>query len=188
MKSNHFDDLLNRYNDNKSTIDERDLLENWLDSIDHKTDTSTWDDIRRKRLKNNILKTLFPEDSIWKKYNYAFKVACLLLVFFSIGLYFYLHKSIETKTSDEVAYTKILPGKSNGLLRTTQGEVVVLSDLSYDTIHKFGDIVVKRIAEDEIYIKPSAINSFEIQTISAPKGGNFTVQFDDKTRVTLNAN
>ncbi|MGN0004175.1 MAG: FecR family protein [Sphingobacterium composti] len=188
MKSDHFDDLLKRYNQNKLSAEEHEILENWLDSIHHKIDSSSWNEISRRRLEKNVLNAVFPIKSIWKRLQYILRVASVLLVFIAIGFYIYHNANTEISTDEVVVENRIVPGKSTGILRTTKGELVVLSDLHYDSVQRFGDIVVERIAEDEIFVKPIAKNSFEIQTISAPKGGNFTIQFEDKTRVTLNAN
>lgn len=190
MQQDYFDDLIRRYKENKLTTKEHEILSAWLESIDYNSKDFVWDKKNKTYLKNRIHKELelnkktFP---LWPK----IAAAAIAIVFCVAGLsLYYQHKFQEQAPHIEgiVSSEPIVPGENKGTLYNEEGVKVQLHTLKLDTIYKLDKLLVKRIAENEIQILPQKQDGESLQYIEAPKGGNFVVQLEDGSRLTLNAN
>lgn len=187
MEQDYFDDLMRRYQENKLTPTEYEIISSWLDSIDYKSDHLKWNKKEKLHLKNRILHKLdIPSKtiSLWPKVAAAV-VAIMLLTGISL---WQLH-SVNPPENEQVPHlATITPGTSKGTLYSEEGDHIDLQTLQLDTVYALNQILVKRISENEIHILPQTTISESMQYIEAPKGGSFIIQLEDGSRLTLNAN
>lgn len=188
MEKDYFDKLIEQYSNNQLSEEKRRLLDDWFEGIQHSSGGELWTNEEKKNIKAMILsetkpvKTLVP---LWKK----MAVAASVLIVGTAGLWIYQKSNTEINSVSPVVTVDVIkPGEDKGILYHADQEQVQLNTLRKDSVYVFGRIAVERIADNEIRVMPGADSGIEMQHIHAPKGGNFIVQLEDGSRLTLNAN
>lgn len=126
-----------------------------------------------KRKPNNIR-------PLWRRYA---SVAAVLLVAFSIGIYFYFYSRDTSINADSrevnIAQSPVVPGANRATLTTEAGETIVLSEAHSGLI----------VGDTLIYEDGSAISTLKTSfaTLNTPRGGQYAVTLPDGTKVWLNA-
>lgn len=142
------------------------------------------------------LKEIFYSDSNITKirpYNYIkYAIAASLIVFCSLFFLFLKKESVK----EQVAATKILtdlePGKNQAIITLSNNQKIVLNDNKSGVISEASNLIIKKNKNNEITIEVNTNTSKEnlqneLNTISTPKGGQFTIILPDKSKVYLNA-
>ncbi|SKB70402.1 FecR family protein [Sphingobacterium nematocida] len=186
MQKDYFDELIRRYKENKLTQGERQVLDEWLDSIQYPYSESTWTSAEKSKLKKGILsdikvKTVTP---LWNRVA----VAASLIALLGMGYLFYNNHQSSPNEPIVAKVDSIKPGEDKGILYREGGEEVLLNTLKADSVYQFDQLLVERISDNQIKVRAMDHASGTLQHIHAPKGGNFMVQLEDGSALTLNAN
>ncbi|MBL1409472.1 FecR family protein [Sphingobacterium faecale] len=188
MEKDYFDKLIEQYSKNELGKEKRKIMDDWFEGIQHPSGGELWTDEERKNIKAMILSEVKPVKTfvpLWKKVAVA---ASVLLVGTAV-LWIYQQKNMEIDSVSPLVTTDtIKPGEDKGILYHASQEQVQLNNLRKDSVYVFGGIAIERIADNEVRVMPGADGGTEIQHIHAPRGGNFIVQLEDGSRLTLNAN
>ena len=188
MKTDYYEQLIDKYIRNDISAEEKEILDDWFQSIDLSNQFHKLDDERFSVLKMKIHKEIFPQKTIplWK---ICASVACVIVICF-LSYNSLLNKSEDLKNGVEHIVVKdtIVPAQSKGTLITNEGEELPLDQLSIDSNYIIGEISIARISESVIKVIPRLHNNSHLQKIVAPKGGSFTIVLEDGSKVKLNAN
>ena len=133
--------------------------------------------------KRKSLRTLWPR----------FASAAAVLIFISIGIYFYMNSNTDEST--QIATTKkvnnIAPGSNKAVLTLGNGKKISLTDAGNGTIAKQSGIKIIKTDDGQLIysVSVSELKSIlpEYNTISTPRGGQYQVSLPDGTNVWLNA-
>ncbi|GHT61404.1 iron dicitrate transporter FecR [Bacteroidia bacterium] len=195
MQDNYFLTLFQRYCNNQLTKDEYMALRQWLAASSENEQLminflklnkrekqwnafqdidpqQAWSQILSKRRKQNILITF---------YRYA-AVACIML---ALGFGSYFYSRMDTKPS----LVELFPnqGASKAILTLSNGEIVDLT--GSNVIVDNGAVVGRNVDNllsytDSIHKKEENI---QFNTITVPRGGEYSLVLSDGTKVWLNA-
>lgn len=189
MEKDYFDQLIEQYSNNELPKEKQQLLDGWFDSIQHPSKKIEWTAQEKENIKEIILTRRGPDRKLvplWKKLAAAVAV---LLVGATGFLWYGAKEDIDaTQELKLVEMDTVKPGEDKGILYQNEQEQVQLNALKKDTVYLFGVIAIERIADNEVKVMAGSSEKTEIQHIHAPKGGNFIVQLEDGSRLTLNAN
>ncbi|HEU0227776.1 MAG TPA: FecR family protein [Arachidicoccus soli] len=131
--------------------------------------------------------------AIHKKYwpKMAAAVAACAIIAFSLWIYVSRSKQSNlqqvAKTSTNTA---ILPGGNKAILTLSNGKKIVLDSVSNGLLAKQGNINVLKLSSGQIVYKEAIKNVIETvhyNTMSTPRGGQYSIALPDGTKVWLNA-
>ncbi|AOM80146.1 FecR family protein [Pedobacter steynii] len=198
MKSayrNYFREILTKYRQHKSSLEETRFLETYYNMFDVNEDlindeneslfSELKEDIKAKidqRIAGPKLKKL---SYGWIKYAAA---AVLLLASVSIYLFSYQQKSDPIAQMDHA----ISPGGNDAILTLANGKKIVLNDAAKGEISKQPGISVSKSKDGELIYTVVSSGDDELSentynTISTPKGGKYAIILSDGTKVMLNS-
>lgn len=198
MKSayrNYFREILAKYRQHKSSLEETRFLETYYNMFDVNEDlindeneslfSELKEDIKAKidqRIAGTKLKKL---SYGWIKYAAA---AVLLLTSVSIYLFSYQQKSDPIAQMDRA----VSPGGNDAILTLATGKKIVLNDAAKGEISKQPGISVRKSKDGELIYTVVSSGGDELSentynTISTPKGGKYAIILSDGTKVMLNS-
>lgn len=147
-----------------------------------------------ERILGKIKTSIKPVVSKKFSYQFFFKAAAVLLFTAGIGFTFYNWHSSKNKLNQaELAaqsHMPILPGKPSATLTLSDGSVIDLNHVQNGNINSKDPSRITKSDNGSIsYFAGSKADSFSeaMNTLSVPRGGNFTVTLPDGTKVWLNA-
>ncbi|WP_345330369.1 FecR family protein [Mucilaginibacter defluvii] len=194
LDKRYFADLLKRYRNGKATEEEKNFLVAYYNVFDINEDavdeTDNTDAIKR-RLKLRIDGQIgFNKTNHYKSVWLRYAAAAVILIGIMAGGYTFFsrkHKAQQLATVSDVA-----PGSNKAVLTLGNGQRIVLDDSGKGEIARQAGISITKTANGQIIYKTeSSASSLEqpaVQnTVSTPKGGQYTVILPDGTRVFLNA-
>ncbi|TCC96279.1 FecR family protein [Pedobacter hiemivivus] len=196
MNRDQAKELIERYNEGLATAEERLWVENWYldESLKYQLSDQEsnflhlkdeiWNGTLEKsgrRIKPKVLRL-----NVWSR----IAAAVVLLIGCGLGLYFY---NIGPKLKDgNAVVTDIAPGGNNAILTLANGKKIVLNDAAKGEISKQSGISVSKSNDGELIY--TVVNGGEDvptenthNTISTPKGGQYTIILSDGTKVMLNS-
>lgn len=197
MKSayrNYFREILAKYRQHKSSLEETRFLETYYNMFDVNEDlindeneslfSELKEDIKAKidqRITGPKLKKL---SYGWIKYA----AAVLLLASVSIYLFSYQQKSDPIAQMDRA----VSPGGNDAILTLANGKKIVLNDAAKGEISKQSGISVSKSKDGELIYTVVSNGGDELSentynTISTPKGGKYAIILSDGTKVMLNS-
>lgn len=197
MKSayrNYFREILAKYRQHKSSLEETRFLETYYNMFDVNEDlvndeneslfSELKEDIKAKidqRIAGTKLKKL---SYGWIKYA----AAVLLLASVSIYLFSYQQKSDPIAQMDRA----VSPGGNDAILTLANGKKIVLNDAAKGEISKQPGISVSKSKDGELIYTVVSSGGDELSentynTISTPKGGKYAIILSDGTKVMLNS-
>lgn len=197
MKSayrNYFREILAKYRQHKSSLEETRFLETYYNMFDVNEDlindeneslfSELKEDIKAKidqRIAGPKLKKL---SYGWIKYA----AAVLLLASVSIYLFSYQQKSDPIAQMDRA----VSPGGNDAILTLANGKKIVLNDAAKGEISKQPGISVSKSKDGELIYTVVSSGGDELSentynTISTPKGGKYAIILSDGTKVMLNS-
>ncbi len=117
--------------------------------------------------------------------------AASILMFLSVGLYFYLHKTAPSQFTANNYKNDIAPGGNKAILTLASGKKIVLNDAKNGILAEQGDAAINKTTDGEIVYSlnraSSGLSSTGYNTMTTPRGGQYHVTLSDGTNVWLNA-
>lgn len=199
MKSaykNYFREILTKYRQHKSSLEETKFLETYYNMFDVNEDlindenepsfSELKEDIKAKIDQHIAAPEVKKLNYGWIRYAAA--AAVLLLVSVSIYFFSYQQKSNPVAQMDGA----ISPGGNNAILTLANGKKIVLNDAAKGEISKQAGISVSKSKDGELIYTVVSGGADELSentnnTISTPKGGQYTIILSDGTKVMLNS-
>lgn len=196
MNRDQAKELIERYNEGLATAEERSWVENWYldESLKYQLSDkeNNFLDLKEEIWTGTLEKSglhVQPKSrrlSIWPR----IVAAAVILITFGVGLYFY---QIGNKSNNSLI-ADIAPGGNKAILTLANGKKIVLNDAAKGEISKQAGISVSKSKDGELIYtmvngteKVSTSTENTQNTISTPKGGQYTIILSDGTKVMLNS-
>lgn len=197
MKSaykNYFRDILAKYRQHKSSLEETKFLETYYDMFEVNEDLiNSENEPLFSELKEDIKAKIDQQIAgpKVKKLNYGWlKYAAAVLLLVSVSIYFFS----DQQKSDPITQmdAAISPGGNNAILTLANGKKIALNDAAKGEISKQSGISVSKSKDGELIYTVVSREGDELSenthnTISTPKGGQYTIILSDGTKVMLNS-
>lgn len=197
MKSaykNYFREILTKYRQDKSSLEETKFLETYYHMFDVNEDLiNDENEALFSELKEDIKAKVDQQIAgpKLKKLNYGWlKYAAAVLLLLSVSIYFFS----DQQKSDPIAQmdAAISPGGNNAILTLANGKKIALNDAAKGEISKQSGISVSKSKDGELIYTVVSGGADELtentsNTISTPKGGQYTIILSDGTKVMLNS-
>jgi transmembrane sensor len=191
--------LIEKYNDQTATSDEKMIVEQWYERINgtELAENQFSEEKVKKQIFQNITSRIDhnkvqQEPKKFKLFYTLFFKAAIIIMVLLAGVYVYLKQTDRDLlvTSPEPKGAKIIPGGNNAVLLLADGSQIILNKASDGHIaDQPGVKVVKTKSGELIYrfagnTKPESI---AINTVITPRGGQYHLVLIDGTEVWLNA-
>lgn len=191
MSDNKAKTLLEKYNSDQLSEEDKALVEKWLlnyqeegedlspESIEA-IEQDLWNDLRLRKSKP---KALWPRIA----------VAAGLFFTISIGLLFHLNQdSNKLKVAKKTIVNDIIPGGNKAILTLANGKNISLTDADNGELVQQSGIKISKTSDGQLVyqvIEDPAHTSNEIKynTVKTPRGGQYQIILPDGSRVWLNA-
>lgn len=197
MKSaykNYFREILTKYRQDKSSLEETKFLETYYHMFDVNEDLiNDENEPLFSELKADIKAKVDQQIAgpKLKKLSYGWlKYAAAVLLLVSVSIYFFS----DQQKSDPIAQMDraISPGGNNAILTLANGKKIALNDAAKGEISKQSGISVSKSKDGELIYTVVSGGGDELtentsNTISTPKGGQYTIILSDGTKVMLNS-
>lgn len=187
--------LIDNYLHGTATADERKLVESWYDQLSRENQLSEHEDFEHlsAELWQNTLEAanLRSPKKKFIRYWPAAAIAASISVFLLAGIHFFTgrkqHLSTITGHYSSSSH-EILPGGNKAILILANGKQLSLADAKKGQIAKEHDASINKTAAGQIqYAAYGSDNQSSLNTLITPRGGQYTVELTDGTKVTLNA-
>jgi hypothetical protein len=126
-----------------------------------------------------------PLRSGWIRYA----VAASILLFISVGAYFFIRNNHKADNFAVNTYKGIVPGTNKATLTLANGTTILLDDANDGQIAKQAGVKITKTANGQIVYQAEATGQEEAvqNTVTTPKGGQYKIILPDGTNVWLNA-
>ncbi|GGH05802.1 FecR family protein [Pedobacter zeae] len=197
MNTTEIKDLIEKYNSQTATTEEKKLVEEWYERIDGAELTlNQSEDIEVKeqilsRVTSRIQKSAKPKrvrlNDVW-----PFKAAVILVAFMA-GTYIYFKQNSRPQVSSTIAKINkkpIVPGGNNAVLLLADGSQIILNKTSDGQVANQSGVEVIKTKSGELLYRFTGNSTAEaaaINTVSTPRGGQYHLILVDGTEVWLNA-
>lgn len=122
----------------------------------------------------------------WHRIYRQMRIAALFILPLGVALFLLLHAGKQEETGFTMAETGILPGTQKAFLVTNEGKTVSLEN-DVQSVEAVGGVMVKNDANVLIY-SDSVVGAGNAENqLIVPKGGEYSIQLSDGTRVWLNS-
>lgn len=187
MNIEDFKKLLHRYNAGKCTEAEKTLLESWYSQFEFQKLPELTNDQLAEILS---IQTALPQRKIKSLIPWISSAAAVLLLCLSIGSYFLWHKHRLPQGVEKYTYN-VPPGSDKAILTLANGKKVVLSANQVGKLAEQGGVAVDRTADGKVLYTASEKQDPTVamlyNTLSTPRGGQYSLVLADGTKVWLNA-
>ena len=191
---NYFREILTKYRQDKSSLEETKFLETYYHMFDVNEDLiNDENEPLFSELKADIKAKVDQQIAgpKLKKLSYGWlKYAAAVLLLVSVSIYFFS----DQQKSDPIAQmdAAISPGGNNAILTLANGKKIALNDAAKGEISKQSGISVSKSKDGELIYTVVSGGGDELtentsNTISTPKGGQYTIILSDGTKVMLNS-
>lgn len=193
--------LIKRSVKSRLTDEEQQALNRWLESSsDHRelyrniqaflTDTENFrpGEERVSQFKAMYLQqlALAARRKKWHRIYRRMRIAALFILPLGVALLLLLHAGQQEETGFTMAETGILPGTQKAFLVTNEGKTVSLEN-HVQSVEAVGGVMVKNDDNALIY-SDSVVGAGNAENqLIVPKGGEYSIQLSDGTRVWLNS-
>ena len=209
MQKNRLDYLIDKFHSGSITAKEHDEL---LELLAEESNQDTAEDFFHKSWNNfepqeNLdlnfqispeIKEIFDQKTNNKRkniiYRYIGTAVAASLTLFCLFYFLFIHKPNNTAqiTNNSRVLTDLEPGKDRATLTLSNNQKITLEGDISGIITETEGLIIKKNKNNEILIEVKPIEAKselinELNTISTPKGGQFTVILPDKSKVYLNA-
>jgi len=190
MQKKDAQELLKKFEDGECSAEELALLETWYNqhtviSPKKLTDAEWTEDV------SSLLKSL---ESIGNQQAKIVQwprivAAASLLVFLSVGGYFVLQQQHKRQQTVQNQLYDVAPGGNKAILTLGNGKQIILTDAKKGELAHEDHMAIKKTADGEVEYQGTSSNREAIvfNTMSTPRGGEFTLVLSDGTKVILNA-
>lgn len=126
-----------------------------------------------------------PSRSGWIRYA----VAASILLFISVGAYFFIRNNHKADNFTANNYKGIVPGTNKATLTLANGTTISLDDANNGQIAKQAGVKITKTANGQIVYQTEATGQEQAvqNTVTTPKGGQYKIILPDGTNVWLNA-
>lgn len=202
MNESELPDLIEKYIEGTATYEERERLLFWYRSFDHSEVIMSDEDTVEESLQliltrlNATLDFSPRKKSIIQKKRSWYSAAAILLIGFSISLFYIERSDSLTESAKQVSkdsLLQILPGTDKAILTLADGSVIPLDEagkkvLQNNQDQNFGieSEGVLTVRSKQLGITASSPKVVE-NRLSTPRGGQYRIILDDGTAVWLNA-
>lgn len=194
--------LIQRYNQGLATAEEKALLENWYmqksDSLhledseidfnqieaELRTRTLNHAGLNHGEINQHSVKT--KRRKLWPR----IAAAASIILIAGMGLLYFVNESGTSNSGLNLAkHNDIAPGSNKAILTLANGQKIVLADAKNGELANEDDAVIRKTADGELMYNGKTANANEsvFNTISTPRGGQYTITLADGTKVILNA-
>lgn len=195
MDQQQFKHLIEKYLQGSASEEDIAIIYQWYDSFDDSVVLVDDDEARlRARLFNKITPhariATEPSSIIPLKKrteNYVWYAAAAILLFM-LGTMAVLKFSSQKLNDAELAKAiRFKPGASLATLKLSSGKIIQLGNNQTKDVHGKNDAVIAVNTGNELYYKHESATDDELQTLTTPKGGQYSLTLSDGTKVWLNA-
>jgi transmembrane sensor len=197
MTPEQYMSLYEKYLSGSCTSEEEELLMQYQDNFKVQDDTGSklFGSDRRLRLNiyNRITKSVSRHQSKIVKINWWWVAAAVLFLVILGGVFFNNQPPVPS-IKNEIGKTKnivIKPGRNTAVLTLANGHSIILDSAANGVLAKAGNTAIKKLkngllsyAVERTKINPEA-NA--LNTITIPRGGQYTIMLPDGTKVWLNS-
>lgn len=184
--------LLQKYRTNQCTEEELALLESWYVADELEPIDLTLEDLQEA--KANTWQQLPVHQKKVVRLNWPYpKIAAVAAIFAILffGTYFFFNRNQpRSQSQNELAAAKIVPGGKKAILTLGNGTSIVLSDAKNGKLADQNDVHIFKTEDDAlVYNGQQAINpgTNDINTLTIPSGGYYSLTLADGTKVWLNS-
>lgn len=195
----YFIQILTKYRRGTATQEEIKFLESYYNLFDLNddliTDENEADFLHLKNaIKANVDERIaqyekkpatMPSRSGWIRYA----VAASILLFISVGAYFFIRNTHKADNFAANTYKGIVPGTNKATLTLANGTTISLDDATKGQIAKQVGVKITKTADGQIVYQADATGQEQAvqNTVTTPKGGQYKIILPDGTNVWLNA-
>jgi len=204
MEKYNAKDLISKYNEGTATPEERMLVESgFLKELENSAHTPSQEriELADKRIAAKLMAYIGNTQAKTVRLWPRIAVAASILVFFSVGLYFYVNKIKNSPLSVQHSQHDIAPGSNKAILTLANGKTIILTGAKNGQLAIQGNMAVTKKADGEVaYSKQSDPDSYrnenpirqkadeiEYNTMTTPRGGKYDLTLADGTKVWLDA-
>ena len=193
MKKQEFLKILNKNNNGVASEEEKSFLSAYYNMFEAKSDIPEMlsqdnRDLLKKQIKAGLdikIRKHQQKNAIPYLFLRQIAAAAILFIILGGGVTFYLVKSNNRNS----AKNNIPPGGNKAILTLANGTTIILGNIKNGILTLQGGTVVKKTANGQLVYDASDVRNSTLayNTISTPRGGQYTVILPDSTRVYLNA-
>jgi len=190
MEKTTAQELLQKYKAGNCTQEEKAIVETWylgLPTDDNELSPDELEQaVNRVAARLPVQPKLSKQKSLWPR----IATAAAVLFFLSVGSYFAIqHHSIDHTLTKNTVLNDIPPGGNKAFLTLSSGRHLVLTDIHIGKLATEGNSIISKIADGQVVYTGSGspTDSPIYNTMSTPRGGQYTLTLSDGTKVTLNA-
>lgn len=193
MNRDQAKELIEKYNKGLANAEERAWVDNWFLNESRKYQFSEQDSdflhLKEEIWQGSVRGAglgIRPKPKAWRLWP-RIAAAAVILAMFAAGFHFYNNRTLQKN----MLAADIAPGGNKAILTLANGQRIVLNDAGKGEISRQSGITVSKSKDGELIYtvveaeQKSAENTFN--TISTPKGGQYTIMLSDGTRVMLNS-
>lgn len=179
-------DVLKRYNEGKSSDEEKLLIENWYAQLNLDVP-----DLSLQQLSelHNLQVPLHKAKTPIRLKTWVIVAATLLLIGTAVLTYWQIQ--MHKVPTANITQNDVLPGGNKAILKLADGTAVNLSDVELGALATQEGMLIRKDQNGTISYKnmhsDKEINRHAKNSISTPKGGNYHLVLPDGTNVWLNA-
>jgi hypothetical protein len=187
--------LVKKYNRGLATAEEKAVLENWymekLDSLFLDNDEIDFDqvgpELKTRVLNHAGIAAPIIQTRSFKMWPRIASAAAIILVA-GAGLFYYV-KGPSNEIAGLSRHNDIAPGSNKAVLTLASGKQVALADAQNGALATEDGALIRKTADGQLVYRGAAANDTTTlyNTISIPKGGQYTLLLSDGTKVVLNA-
>jgi transmembrane sensor len=182
--------LLNKYNQGQCTEQEKAWIETWYlnqqtKPLNHPIEelARDLDEVEQKLIEHTTIRRI----TLWPR----IAAAASILFFLSIGGYFLLHKQAPQQIAQNQIHNNIVPGGNKAIITLSNGKQVSLTDAKIGTISREGDEIIKKTGDGTVSYENNGSSGSDHQldynTITTPRGGQWSLTLPDGTKAILDA-
>jgi transmembrane sensor len=117
-------------------------------------------------------------------------IAAILLICLSVGGYFLIQKQAATQQTAQVSKYDIAPGGNKAILTLANGKQIILTGARNGKLATAQHTAISKVADGLVAYKAGVTTREDVaeyNTMTTPKGGQYTLMLADGTKVILNA-
>ncbi len=196
LNQEFFFEILEKFEAGKATPEEVRFLDAYYQSFGLKENLSSkLNDEQKQLLKNEIYNELIKETVEFNQPRIVrisgrqllSRIAVAASVIFLICAIFFYYNYKPAANKRQFVLNDIRPGDNKAILTLANGEQIVLTDAGNGKIAKENNTIINKTADGELIYINKGTKSLAYNTVSTPRGGQYTLTLSDGTKVFLNA-
>ncbi len=182
--------LLERYTLGQCTEQEKAWVESWYLQLPERPLTHSIEELKTDldEIEQHLIQHTRPGTRLSKWPRLA--VAAAVLLVFAGGVYFLLQRPAPKIIQNQAAGI-IVPGGNKATLKLSDGQQISLTDANIGTISEKDGQTIKKVSDGTIAYQgkslPEQVRAQSYNTITTPRGGQWSVVLPDGTKVKLDA-